>query len=268
MEQLTALTNSVGEKFTAFQTAIDTNNKDSRKELKENLEASKTDLNNGLKNFNEKLRENFSDFVNNQKTQNEANNLKLGELKTTLENSVNKMQESNEKKLEEMRKTVDEKLNETLEKRLGESFKLVSERLEAVHKGLGDMQNLAKDVGNLNKTMNNVKSRGVLGEYQLQNLIEDLLTNEQYEKNVKTKVGSGAVVEFAIKMPHGNNLEKTLWLPVDSKFPKEDYEMLVDAYDKGDVEKIEEYRKAFVKGIRKNAQDIKEKYIDPPNTTE
>jgi len=268
LEQLTALTNSVGEKFTAFQTAIDTNNKDSRKELKENLEASKTDLNNGLKNFNEKLRENFSDFVNNQKTQNEANNLKLGELKTTLENSVNKMQESNEKKLEEMRKTVDEKLNETLEKRLGESFKLVSERLEAVHKGLGDMQNLAKDVGNLNKTMNNVKSRGVLGEYQLQNLIEDLLTNEQYEKNVKTKVGSGAVVEFAIKMPHGNNLEKTLWLPVDSKFPKEDYEMLVDAYDKGDVEKIEEYRKAFVKGIRKNAQDIKEKYIDPPNTTE
>ncbi len=267
-EQLTALTNSVGEKFTSFQTSIDTNNKDARKELKENLESFKTDLNNGLKNFNEKLRENFSDFVKNQQTQNEANNLKLGELKTTLENSVNKMQESNEKKLEEMRKTVDEKLNETLEKRLGESFKLVSERLEAVHKGLGDMQTLASSVGDLKKVMSNVKSRGVLGEYQLQNLIEDLLTNEQYEKNVKTKVGSGAVVEFAIKMPHGNNLEKILWLPIDSKFPKEDYESLVDAYDKGDIEKIEEFRKAFVKGIRKNAQDIKEKYIDPPNTTE
>ena len=267
-EQLTALTNSIGEKFTAFQNSIDTNNKDSRKELKENLEAFKTNLNDGLKNFNEKLRENFTDFVNNQKTQNEANNIKLGELKTTFENSVSKMQESNEKKLEEMRKTVDEKLNETLEKRLGESFKQVSERLEAVHKGLGDMQNLAKDVGNLNKTMNNVKSRGVLGEYQLQNLLEDLLTNEQYEKNVKTKVGSGAVVEFAIKMPHGNNLEKVLWLPVDSKFPKEDYESLVDAYEKADLEKIEEFRKAFVKGIRKSAQDIKEKYIDPPNTTE
>ena len=265
---LTEIKNSVGEKFTAFQTAIDINNKDSRKELKENLEAFKTDLNNGLKTFNEKLRENFSDFVNNQRTQNEANNVKLGELKITLENSVNKMQEGNEKKLEEMRKTVDEKLSDTLEKRLGESFKLVSERLEAVHKGLGDMQNLAISVGDLKKVMTNVKSRGVLGEYQLQNLIEDLLTNEQYEKNVKTKVGSGAVVEFAIKMPHGNNLAKTLWLPIDSKFPKEDYESLVDAYEKGDLEKIEEFRKAFVKGIRKNAQVIREKYIDPPNTTE
>ena len=121
------------------------------------------------------------------------------------------MQEGNEKKLEEMRKTVDEKLNETLEKRLGESFKQVSDRLEAVHKGLGEMQTLAVSVGDLKKVMSNVKSRGVLGEYQLQNIIEDLLTNEQYEKNVKTKVGSGAVVEFAIKMPHGNNLEKTLF---------------------------------------------------------
>ncbi len=167
-----------------------------------------------------------------------------------------------------MRKTVDEKLNETLEKRLGESFKQVSDRLEAVHKGLGEMQTLAVSVGDLKKVMSNVKSRGVLGEYQLQNIIEDLLTNEQYEKNVKTKSGSGAVVEFAIKMPHGNNLEKTLWLPIDSKFPKEDYEALVDAYEKGDAEKIDEYRKAFINGIKKNAKDIKEKYIDPPNTTE
>ena len=258
----------VGDKFTAFQSSIETNNKDNRKELKENLETFKTNLNEGLKNFNEKLRENFTDFVNIQKTQNEANNIKLGELKTALENSVNKMQESNEKKLEEMRKTVDEKLNETLERRLGESFKLVSERLEAVHKGLGDMQSLASSVGDLKKVMSNVKSRGVLGEYQLQNLLEDLLTNEQYEKNVKTKIGSGAVVEFAIKMPHGNNFEKTLWLPIDSKFPKEDYEALVEAYEKADLEQIEEFRKAFVRGIKKNAQDIKEKYIDPPNTTE
>ncbi|MBS1746563.1 MAG: DNA recombination protein RmuC, partial [Bacteroidetes bacterium] len=178
------------------------------------------------------------------------------------------MQESNEQKLEEMRKTVDEKLNETLEKRLGESFKQVSDRLEAVHKGLGEMQTLAVSVGDLRKVMSNVKSRGVLGEYQLQNIIEDLLTNEQYEKNVKTKVGSGAVVEFAIKMPNGNNLEKTLWLPIDSKFPKEDYEALVDAYEQADAEKIDRYQKAFIAGIKKNAKDIKEKYIDPPNTTE
>lgn len=267
-EQLTALIKSQEEKFTLFQKSIDTNSKESRTELKENLEAFKTELNDALKDYKERLREQFTEFEKSQKTQNVANSEKISELKLNLEKSVKTMQEGNEKKLEEMRKTVDEKLNETLEKRLGESFKQVSDRLEAVHKGLGEMQTLAVSVGDLKKVMSNVKSRGVLGEYQLQNIIEDLLTNEQYEKNVKTKIGSGAVVEFAIKMPHGNNLEKTLWLPIDSKFPKEDYEALVDAYDKADLVKIEEYTKAFIRGIKKNAQDIKEKYIDPPNTTE
>lgn len=266
--QLALLTNSMGEKFTLFQNSIDVNNKESRKELKENLDGFKAELNASLKNFSDKQRENFDDLLKNIGAQNIATASKLDLIRDTVEKKITQLQEGNEKKLEDMRKTVDEKLNETLEKRLGESFKQVSDRLEAVHKGLGEMQNLATSVGDLKKVMTNVKSRGVLGEYQLQNLIEDLLTNEQYEKNVKTKAGSGALVEFAIKMPHGNNLEKTLWLPIDSKFPKEDYEELVDAYEKGDLEKIEEYRKAFVKGIRKNAQDIKEKYIDPPNTTE
>ncbi|HRP33541.1 MAG TPA: DNA recombination protein RmuC, partial [Agriterribacter sp.] len=251
-----------------FQKSIDTNSKESRNELKENLEVFKKELNEALKDYKERMREQFSDFERSQKTQNVANSEKISELKTSLEKSVKTMQEGNEKKLEEMRKIVDEKLNETLEKRLGESFKQVSDRLEAVHKGLGEMQTLAVSVGDLKKVMSNVKSRGVLGEYQLQNIIEDLLTNEQYEKNVKTKVGSGAVVEFAIKMPHGNNLEKTLWLPIDSKFPKEDYEALADAYEQADAEKIERFQKAFVAGIKKNAKDIKEKYIDPPNTTE
>ena len=267
-EQLTTLTSSIAEKFTAFQSGIDSSSKQGRAELKDNLDKFKEELNNALKDYRERLRDQFTEFEKNQRTQNVANSEKLGELRTTLEKSVKSMQDGNEKKLEEMRKTVDEKLNETLEKRLGESFKQVSDRLEAVHKGLGEMQNLATSVGDLKKVMTNVKSRGVLGEYQLQNIIEDLLTNEQYEKNVKTKIGSGAVVEFAIKMPHGNNLEKILWLPVDSKFPKEDYEALVDAYDKGDLEKIEELKKAFIRGIRKNAHDIREKYIDPPNTTE
>lgn len=267
-EQLSALTSSNAEKFTAFQGGIDNSSKQSRSELKDNLDKFKEELNSALKDYRERLRDQFAEFEKNQRTQNVANSEKLGELKATLEKSVKSMQEGNEKKLEEMRKTVDEKLNETLEKRLGESFKQVSDRLEAVHKGLGEMQNLATSVGDLKKVMTNVKSRGVLGEYQLQNIIEDLLTNEQYEKNVKTKIGSGAVVEFAIKMPHGNNLEKILWLPVDSKFPKEDYEALVDAYEKGDLGKIEELKKAFIRGIRKNAQDIREKYIDPPNTTE
>jgi DNA recombination protein RmuC len=267
-EKLEAIRKTFEEKLIDFQKSIDSNSKESRNELKENLEAFKKELNDALKDYKERLREQFTEFERSQKTQNVANSEKISELKLSLEKSVKTMQEGNEKKLEEMRKTVDEKLNETLEKRLGESFKQVSDRLEAVHKGLGEMQTLAVSVGDLKKVMSNVKSRGVLGEYQLQNIIEDLLTNEQYEKNVKTKVGSGAVVEFAIKMPHGNNLEKTLWLPIDSKFPKEDYEALVDAYDKADLVKIEEYTKAFIRGIKKNAQDIKEKYIDPPNTTE
>jgi DNA recombination protein RmuC len=144
----------------------------------------------------------------------------------------------------------------------------VSERLEAVHKGLGDMQHLALSVGDLKKVMSNVKSRGIIGEYQLQNILEDLLTTDQYAKNVKTKKGSGAIVEFAIKMPHGNNLEQTLWLPVDAKFPREDYELLVQAYEDGHLEQIEVCRKMFSQSIKKNAQDIKEKYIDPPHTTE
>lgn len=267
-EKLEAIRKTFEDKLVDFQKNIDTNSKENRNELKENLETFKNELNNALKDYKERLREQFTEFERSQKTQNVAISEKISELKLSLEKSVKTMQDGNEKKLEEMRKTVDEKLNETLEKRLGESFKQVSDRLEAVHKGLGEMQTLAVSVGDLKKVMSNVKSRGVLGEYQLQNIIEDLLTNEQYEKNVKTKVGSGAVVEFAIKMPHGNNLEKTLWLPIDSKFPKEDYEALVDAYDKADLVKIEEYTKAFIRGIKKNAQDIKEKYIDPPNTTE
>jgi len=266
--KLESIRKTTDEKMSEIQRSIDTNNREGRKELADNLEAFKLGMNDAFKDYKERMRESFSAFEESQGRQNEAMSVKIGELRASLEQSVTKMQEGNEKKLEEMRKTVDEKLNETLEKRLGESFKQVSDRLEAVHKGLGEMQILATSVGDLKKVMNNVKTRGVLGEYQLQNIIEDLLTNEQYEKNVKTKVGSGAVVEFAIKMPHGDSLDKTLWLPIDSKFPKEDYELLVDAYEKGESERIEEYRKAFIAGIKKNAREIREKYIDPPNTTE
>jgi DNA recombination protein RmuC len=167
-----------------------------------------------------------------------------------------------------MRETVDEKLQKTLETRLGESFKLVSERLEAVHKGLGDMQQLATGVGDLKRVLTNVKTRGVLGEYQLENILEQLLTPDQYEKNVKTKPGSNGLVEFAIKLPGRENKEQTVWLPIDSKFPKEDFELLIDAYDNGSAEQIDECRKTFIRGIRKSAGDICGKYIDPPNTTD
>ena len=190
----------------------------------------------------------------------------MDQMRDTIERKVNELQQGNEKKLEEMRATVDEKLQKTLETRLTESFRQVSERLEAVHKGLGDMQQLATGVGELKKVLTNVKSRGVLGEYQLQNLIEQLFTPDQYSRNVKTKDGSQGMVEFAIKLPGRN--DKPLWLPIDSKFPKEDFELLMEAYDNGSAETIEERRKAFVKGIRKCALDICGKYIDPPNTTD
>ena len=190
----------------------------------------------------------------------------LEAMRITIERKMAEMQLGNEKKLEEMRVTVDEKLHTTLETRLGESFKLVSERLEAVHKGLGDMQQLATGVGDLKKVLTNVKTRGVLGEYQLENLLEQLFTPDQYSKNVKTKPGSNAVVEFAIKMP--GREDKTMWLPIDSKFPKEDFETLMTAYDHGTPEQIEEYRRAFIRSIKKSAMDICSKYIDPPNTTD
>ncbi len=267
-EKLESIRKTTEEKLAEIQRGNEGNNREGRKEMADNLESFKQGMNEAFKDYKERMRESFSAFEGSQRQQNEAMSQKIGDLRTSLEQSVSKMQEGNERKLEEMRKTVDEKLNDTLEKRLGESFKHVSDRLEAVHKGLGEMQNLATSVGDLKKVMSNVKSRGVLGEYQLQNIIEDLLTNEQYEKNVKTKVGSGAVVEFAVKMPHGGGVEKTLWLPIDSKFPKEDYELLVEAYEKGEIERIEEYRKRFVQGIKRNAGEIREKYIDPPNTTE
>src|SRR2546425_1582150 len=172
----------------------------------------------------------------------------LETLRGAVEQSLERIRQDNSAKLEQMRQTVDEKLHATLEQRLSESFKQVSERLEAVHKGLGDMQQLATGVGDLKRVLTNVKSRGVLGEYQLENILDQILTIDQYARNVKTKDGSNALVEFAVKLPGRGDKEKAVWLPVDSKFPKEDFEGLMDAYDQALPELIDEYRKSFVKG--------------------
>lgn len=255
-------------KLTELRDSHTESDKEARKELKVAFESFKTDLQNTLNNYKDAQRESFENFNTIQKNQHIANAEKLVEMRQTIEKSIGSLQEGNEKKLEEMRHTVDEKLQKTLETRLGESFKLVSERLEAVHKGLGDMQQLATGVGDLKKVLSNVKTRGILGEYQLENILEQMLTPEQYAKNVKTKEGSNALVEFAIKLPGKENSDKPLWIPVYAKFPREDYEVLHDAYEKGDLELIEEARKNFTKGIRKFAQDINAKYIDPPNTTD
>ncbi|MDB5249305.1 MAG: rmuC [Segetibacter sp.] len=265
-EKLNHLTNTIDHKLTAFSEANTTNSKETRIEIRQSLDTFKKDLALSIQEFNALQKDSFYALLNKQSEQNNETGNRLDNMRQTLETKIGDMQQGNELKLEQMRVTVDEKLQQTLEARLGESFKLVSERLEAVHKGLGDMQQLATGVGDLKRVLSNVKSRGVLGEYQLENLLEQTLTPDQYAKNVKTKEGSNAVVEFAVKLP--GNKDKTLWLPIDSKFPKEDFEWLMQSYDAGDLVQIEESRKAFVRGIKKCASDICARYIDPPNTTD
>lgn len=188
-------------------------------------------------------------------------------IKDTIEKQLKDIREDNTSQLTEMRKTVDEKLHETLEKRLGESFKQVSDRLEQVHKGLGEMQNIATGVGDLKRVLSNVKTRGVLGEYQLENILEQILTPEQYSKNVATKKGSQANVEFAVKLP-GKESDEEVWMPIDSKFPIESYEVLLNAFEDGDKQIIETAQKVLIKSIESFAKDIHTKYVDPPHTTD
>lgn len=267
-EQLGKLTKSNEERFTAFQATIDTNNKDSRKELKENLDAFKKELNEALKDYKENLRNNFTDFIKQQQTQNTTNSEKLTDIKKTLETSIKNLQEGNEKKLEEMRNTVDEKLQKTLEARLTQSFEMVSKNLESVQKGLGEMQQLATGVGDLKKVLSNVKTRGILGEIQLSNILEQLLAPEQYEVNTITKKGTNNRVEFAIKIPQQNQDNKVLLMPIDSKFPIEDYYALLAAYEASDSAAADAAGKALENAIKKAAKDIHEKYIEPPDTSE
>ena len=197
------------------------------------------------------------------------NENKLETLRKTVENQLRTMQEDNSRKLEQMRSVVDEKLQSTLEKRLGESFKQVSERLEQVYKGLGEMRNLATGVGDLKKVLTNVKTRGTWGEVQLSHILEQILTPDQYEVNVATKQTSSERVEFAIKLPgQGPHEEKVVWLPIDSKFPQEDYQRLLDAQEAGDKVMAEKSVKNLETRIKVEAKAIREKYIDPPNTTD
>ncbi len=196
----------------------------------------------------------------------QQNENKLEAMRLTLENKIAALQEDNSKKLDAMRETVDEKLQETLDKRISQSFQLVNERLEQVYKGLGEMQTLASGVGDLKKVLSNVKTRGILGEIQLQAILEEILAPEQYEMNVATKKGSRDVVEFAIKLPADDN--RVVYLPIDSKFPGDKYAQLMDAYEEGDPSKIAFAQKELDIIIKKSAKDIHDKYIDVPNTTE
>jgi DNA recombination protein RmuC len=199
----------------------------------------------------------------------DTNERRLLEVRNTVETRLQALQADNEKKLEQMRQTVDEKLHATLEARLGESFKQVADRLDQVHKGLGEMQRLASDVGSLNRVLSNVKTRGIFGEVQLAGLLEQVFTPEQYGVNVETVPGSGARVEFAIRMPgRGGPDAAPLWLPIDAKFPREDYERLLEAQDRADAAGMEQAAKAIETRLRQEARTIRDKYVAPPHTAD
>ena len=266
--QIASLTKTSSEKLDGIRTESTTG----AKQLREEVIAA-------LKGITEATTKTMGELANIQKIQLEAmsstigklsdtNEKKLEAVRVTVEGKLQSMQIDNAKQLDQMRQTVDEKLQGTLEKRLGESFKQVSERLEQVHKGLGEMQALATGVGDLKKVLTNVKTRGTWGEVQLGTLLEQVLNPDQFATNVATKDG-GERVEFAIKLPgQGTNQDETVWLPIDAKFPVEDYQRLIEAQERADVESVEKAGKQLENRVKTCARDISEKYLNPPKTTD
>lgn len=218
------------------------------------------------RNFSMNQSEKFSQLEERLKTFSLENEQKLENIRQTVQNQLTHIQEDNNKQIDEMRKTVDKKLQQTLEEKMTQSFALVNERLEQVYKGLGEMQTLASGVGDLKKVLSNVKTRGILGEIQLGSILNEILSPAQYEENVVTKKGTRNVVEFAVKLPADE--DKFIYLPIDSKFPGDSYSALRDAIDEGDKERINMAAKQLVTTIKNEAKDIRDKYIDPPNTTD
>lgn len=266
--QIASLTKTSSEKLDGIRTESTTG----AKQLREEVIAA-------LKGITEATTKTMGELANIQKIQLEAmsstigklsdtNEKKLEAVRVTVEGKLQSMQIDNAKQLDQMRQTVDEKLQGTLEKRLGESFKQVSERLEQVHKGLGEMQTLATGVGDLKKVLTNVKTRGTWGEVQLGTLLEQVLNPDQFANNVATKDG-GERVEFAIKLPgQGANQDETVWIPIDAKFPVEDYQRLIEAQERADIESVEKAGKQLENRVKTCARDISEKYLNPPKTTD
>jgi DNA recombination protein RmuC len=221
-----------------------------RKELNENIDILVNTLKNDFREFKTSFENQFKDYSESQRTK------------------FTELVQNTDKNLEKMRETVDEKLQKTLNERLGQTFDTVGKQLNEVQAGLGEMRHLAQDVGGLKKVLSNVKQRGGLGEIQLEMLLEQILAPDQYEANVKTKKGSQDLVEFAIKLPGKDDQQSHVFLPIDAKFPKDSYEQLIDAYDSGDTALIESANKNLESTIKKMAKDIRDKYIDPPHTTD
>jgi DNA recombination protein RmuC len=251
-----------------------------RQETSHSARQSRQELNTTLRSSSESLQQRMVENIRIQKDQLDSfskqlmamaklNEDKLEAMRKTMQTQLQVLQEDNTQKLEQMRATVDEKLQSTLEKRLGESFKLVSERLEQVYKGLGEMRTLATGVGDLKKVLTNVKTRGTWGEIRLSHILEQILTPDQYDVNVATKKNSNDRVEFAIKLPGpDSDRDQVVWMPIDSKFPQEDYQRLMDAQEAADKELAEKSVKNLETRIKAEAKYIKEKYLDPPNTTD
>ncbi len=250
---------------------IGRNRDESSRVLKENREEAANSFKTLLEQMNKDARENRTELNGGLKGFQEATENRLEKVRETVEGRLKILQDENARKLEEMRVTVDEKLQASVEKRFNDSFRLISERLDQVHKGLGEMQTLANGVGDLKKVLSNVKTRGTLGEIQLGSILEQFLAPDQFEKNAAIKEGSLERVEFAVRLPGKALGEPPLLLPIDSKFPVEDYQRLLEAYDKsaelGPAE-MENYAKLFENAVRKNAKDIRDKYLNPPVTTD
>lgn len=242
--------------------------RENRQEIAQSVKFFSDSVDKRMDFFSQGQNKNFELFSQKLNEVLEKNEIRLGKIREAVDENLKNIQKDNSEKLEKMRETVNEKLHATLEKRLGESFKIVSEKLEFVHKDLGEMRSLATGVGDLKKVLQNVKTRGTWGEVQLGSLLDQILTVEQYEKNVTTKKGSSDRVEFAVKIPAKDEKIKNLWLPIDAKFPMEDYQHLIDAEEKGDLALIASLSKALETRIKAEAKDIKEKYIDPPYTTD
>ena len=251
-----------------------------RQETARSAQQARQELSVSLKSSSDSLQQRLAENIHLQKDQLDSfskqlmamtrlNEQKIEAMRKTMETQLQAMQADNTKKLEQMRATVDEKLQSTLEKRLGESFRQVSDRLEQVYKGLGEMRSLATGVGDLKKVLTNVKTRGTWGEIRLSHILEQILTPDQYDTNVATKKNSNERVEFAIKLPgQDTDHEKIVWLPIDAKFPQEDYQRLLDAQEDADRELADKSIKNLEMRIKAEAKHIKEKYLDPPNTTD
>jgi DNA recombination protein RmuC len=259
---------TIRDEFQRNRSEVNEMSKANREELSGALKSFQESFNDNTKEINSLLRQKFGDFSESQAELNKQTVDSVKEVKATVEKNLEHIREDNNKQLEEMRKTVDEKLQETINKRLQQSFETVGKQLIAVQEGLGEMKNIAVDVGGLKKALSNVKTGGNIGEIQLSMLLEQILAPDQYEANVKTKKGSSDLVEFAIKLPGKDDYGSCVWLPIDAKFPRERYEVLITAYDSGDAAMIATAQKELDNAVKKMAKDISEKYIDPPNTTD